>query len=479
MNHVPAYDLALRPPSMGYYYPAAVPEPADAEPRMPTCLGVCAAIFVGSVCIFSAAGEQYSWIPQLIAVLVAITWLVGGMIILGQPIRWSKPIVYYVLYFLWASVTILVTTNVEYWYIIWRTTAKVVVITVIVSQCVRTRKDLLACCLAICLSSFLVAFLGKQAVVQALEYSRGFRGAIADARAGTTLLGNAVNLGVYGVFVMICATFCLIGYRHFALKALALASAVAGFYLVAASGSRSAMLGMVVGAVTLYWYYIRKLGTGDLAKKAFVIAFALCFLAGTTYAVMQLPFFFRMKETIANPHFRQKEPRYVYFFNALGAVAERPLLGLGMGGFALHRLGTNARGEGHFSHSTISETLAATGVPGFALYYGSALALYLQLRRLRKQALPPREAACVDLIMAMFWVYLTIGVVLTLMYHRLVWPFLGACCGYLWNLDRRATQRPPAGAIDAMPLAIEPPRPQPRPRTYYGWDVKGRRSTSD
>jgi hypothetical protein len=118
-----------------------------------------------------------------------------------------------------------------------------------------------------------------------------------------------------------------------------------------------------------------------------------------------------------------------------------------MGGFALNRLGTATEGFGHYSHSSVSETLSCTGVPGFLLFFGSRLAFYLLIRRARKLPLPAADAGTVNLIMTFFWVLMIFDIVSVTYYHRMMWPLEGAACGYLWNLYRQYGQ--PAVAVAA------------------------------
>lgn len=456
MTHLTGYNTTLMPAGAYPYYevPAqSTAAPEEFERRMPTFLGVAAGLFLGSVCLASSASEQLSWIPQLVGVGLSVCWLVVGLMIMGQPIRWSRPITLYMAYFIWACTGFLVTIEMEYFLTMWKTTLKVVLITFVVFQCVRTRKDFLFCCLAIGITSIIVIVEGRESIVRAAQYAGGERGAVAKARASETLLSNANHLGIFSVLVIGCGMACLMGYKNLLMKILGSLAMIAGLYLVAASGSRTAMVGLATGSAALYFYHFRKAGQGNLGRKLFLTVMGIGVLAGTTYYVSTLPFFFRLQSVVTEKDAREKEPRYVYFFKSLEVVAEHPVVGLGIGGFSLHRLGKSYGSLGQYTHSSISETLSATGLPGFGLYYGSQLAMFLLIRRTRKLALPKRDLAAVNMIMAILWITLAFGVVAVLMYDRFLWPFLGACCGYLCYLNQMYghTAPSPAYAVATYP----------------------------
>jgi O-antigen ligase len=144
-----------------------------------------------------------------------------------------------------------------------------------------------------------------------------------------------------------------------------------------------------------------------------------------------------------------------YFFSGLKGLASSPIFGLGLGGFELE--GLSGR-RFTYSHSSITETLVSTGIPGFSLYLGSQIGLYLMLRRLRKLNLPRADRVIVNMVTILFleWVFFSIFAVM--IDNRLLWPLLGAFCGYATHLKRRyevqpfgAPAVPPQGAAYAWP----------------------------
>lgn len=419
-----------------YYVPAATLQPPTVvERRMPTLLGVSAASYLASVCLASSASEAVSWIPQVIAIGATIVWFCVGVIVQGQRIRWCRPVTLYNCYFLWGITGVAVTTNIEYFLSIFQTYAKVALITWVMLQSTRTRKDVLVCCLAIAMASIVVAVLGRGEIAKALAVKA--EDSAVKFRASGTLLSNSNTLGMFAAVVVMCSGFCILGYRSLFVKILSCVCLVCGLYLVAASGSRSSMLGVAGSVVALYLCHFRKAGRGAMGKKVLILLLALGLFAGTGLFLAKLPFFFRLVEGFSSVDAIMKEPRVQYFFRAVEVFVQNPITGLGWGGFALAGLGKTAKGIGHYSHSSFSEVMVATGLPGFILYFSGVYSLAMWLRRLRKSNLPKQDATAVNVIYSIVWVLILWHFVSNVDDNRLIWPLLGVFCGYLWNLDRQ------------------------------------------
>jgi len=402
--------------------------------RFPGVLGVLTGMYLASVAMMSAAGEGLSWVPQVIGLTLGVGWIVIGVMFKGQPLRWSAPVLLYVLFALWCGTGLSVTINTPYFMTLFKTILKVALVTWVASQCTRTRNDFLVCCLLLCIAGFVIVATGIDTITRAIAQSSKDAGNA--ARASGTLINNSNNFGIFGVIVIIGAVACLMGYRNVLLKSVGVTAIACGLYIVAASGSRKAMAGVALSALALYFYHFRKAGSGGFGKKVLVTFLTLVMFAGTAYYLSRLPFLHRFTEVVTSSHQAQKEARYQYFFKALESTAQHPLIGLGIGGFSMHRLGRNASGEGQYSHSSISETLSCTGIPGFLLYYGSQFALYKLIRRVRRLRIPRSDWTMVNLIFVLYWVQLAFGAAAVIYDHRLLYPLIGAICGYLWNLQR-------------------------------------------
>lgn len=420
---------------------------------MPTLLGIASATFIMSTCLASTASESVSWIPQVVALGVGALWLCVGVMLQGQQIRWIKPISLYMLFCAWACTGILVTIDQEYFLLILKTYWKVAIITWVLSQTIRTRKDILACCLVIALSSIVVAIAGRDQISRALS-AHTVVGDAAKARANDTLLGNANYLGMFAALVVLCGLTCFLAYRSLILKCLAVAGILSGLYLIAASGSRTSMLGLTCGIVATFFFHFRKLGLSSTSAKVATIIFGLSLLVGTGVFITKLPFFYRLVDVFSSKEELMKEPRVRYFFTALDVITESPVFGLGLGGFALHRLGKTRTGHGHYSHTSVAETLSTTGLPGFLFYFASLFVLFQLVRRVRKLDLPKEERLVANMIMSMLAMIISFNAVAIVDTHRLIWPLCGAFAAYLWNIQQKYAAspiRPGLGTFAALP----------------------------
>ncbi|HUN81893.1 MAG TPA: O-antigen ligase family protein [Phycisphaerae bacterium] len=405
------------------------------EPLMPSLLGLVTGVYLLSVVTMSSASKETSWIPQVIGATLGVLWIAVGIFAKGQPIAWSKPITLFLIFGAWAGLGFLVTIDPDYFMDVYQTSIKVSIITWICLQCIRTRKDYLICCLMIGVGGCIILLVGYDTIMRAVEFtgSRVSKG----ARAEDTLVNNTNDLGQVGVLMGFTSACCLLGYRSVVMKLVAIPPIIAALYIVAASGSRQAMVGVIAISVGTYWHHFRMSQKGSIGKKLIVVFLSLCVLGGTLYYIQNLPFFFRLVSVVSSREEVEREPRFQYFLYALGATAEHPLMGLGTGGFALARYGVNAENVGHYSHSTVSETLSCNGIPGFLLYFGSRFAFFFLAKRTQRLPLPSRDLAMVRLMMAFFWGLIIFDVVNITFQDRLVWPWLGVACGYLWQLNKR------------------------------------------
>ncbi len=450
----------------GRYAPIRGAQPSEVqvrEPKMPTFLGFASAMFIMSTCLASTASESVSWIPQVVALGVAVLWICVGVILQGQRIRWIKPISLYLLFCGWACTGIIVTIDQDYYLSILKTYWKVALITWILSQTVRTRKDILACCLAITVSSIVVAIVGRDQIQRALEAHKVV-GDAAKARANDTMLGNANYLGMFAALVILCGMTCFLAYRSLILRGLAILGALSGLYLVAASGSRTSMLGLACGILATFIFHFRKIGLSSITAKIATVIFGLGLLVGTGVFITKLPFFYRLVDVLSSKEELMKEPRVRYFFTSLEVITENPVFGLGLGGFALHRLGKTKLGYGHYSHTSVAETLSTTGLPGFFFYFWSLFAFFQFVRRVRKLDLPKEERLVSNMIIAMLAMIISFNAVAIVDTHRLIWPLCGGFAAYLWNMQQKyalTSISPQLGHV-AAPRLLRLPAPPAR-----------------
>lgn len=419
----------------GYAPQLAVPALAEQDRSVfPGLLGVGISLYLFAVVICSRRVDL-AFLPQVIGIVVGcflIIWNLGTGVKLAVP----RFMLWYFLWFIWASCTMPLSGSADPYGTIWVTQAKICLMTLVASQCVRTRGDVLALMFALTLATLVVFVVGKENIMQALNYQK-YQSAT-KSRAVDTLLGNANVLAFFAITAVTGAVTCILAYRNILLRLLPGLILPLGLYLLVASGSRKGMLSLVVVAVGLYWYHFRKSWSGFKGKLAALILGGVL-VTGAIVLVSRMPTLDRLTSTVV-----AKEARYVWFIRGLEITAKNPIFGIGVGGFAI----TGESGRlGIYSHSTITEALTATGIPGFLLYFAAQGALFLQLRRLRKLPLPSRDMVIVNCCMCIYWIWMVYHLFSVMFDNRLACPLMGAIAGYLLHLEKTYGRQSPNYSI--------------------------------
>lgn len=423
-----------------YLAPVVYPQPTagiqtgvgEAEPKYPGVLALVVALYLVSTALLSSAVRyNVSWLPQAIAVGVFPAWLVFGLA-QRRPLVLSKPIMLYLAWTVWACSGLLVPgTGIRYQTNL-ITLSKVVAITWLCTQCVRSRSDLLFCLLVLSLSAIAIYVEGADAIIKSAAY-RG-ESEVGRVSVGATLIGNANGLAITADIFLLGNLTCFLAARRLIAKLFSLIPVPFVLYLIAASGSRTGLIGLLFIAIGTYWFHFRKIEVAALSRKLGTILMGILIAAGAIYFVVNSPFFFRLAKTFSSKEEAMKQPRFVYTLVALQATARAPIFGLGLGGFASHALsGIKA----HYSHSTVAEVAVCTGLPGFFIYFGGQLAFYLLIRRARNTDLPPQDKTVANMMMVLFFALQFFNLVSVNYFDRLIWPLTGAICGYLEYLRRR------------------------------------------
>lgn len=430
MNQHVAWTSGFADDRVSYYPQETVyPALANREPSaFPTMLGAVMALYLLCTVVFSQR-ETLSYLSQAIAILATVLWLVWSLST-GMGFKLPRPMAWYALWFIWATAGMPICESGQPFNQVYMTIAKVALISLVASQCVRTRGDILACFLVLSLASILVFALGARDVLKAVNYQKNQ--AIINSRATTTLLANSNMLAFFAVATLVMSVACFLAYRSKLLKIATAITIPFGFYLLAASGSRKGMGSIVLVAVGLYWFHFRKAWHGVTGKLA---AFAVggILIVGAIVFLSRLPTLNRLTRTVGESGAYSKEARFVWFIRGLEITANHPVFGLGVGGFAL--MGESGH-FGTYTHSTITETLTGTGIPGFILYFGSQASLFILINRTRKAEIPARDKAILNCCMCLYGVWMLYHVFSVMLNGRLAWPLMAAITGYCLQLRR-------------------------------------------
>lgn len=429
------------PRHVGAHHMAELPALQNGDPpAYPSFLGIAIGLYLVGVVVFSQR-EYLSYFVQAMAVLISVCWFAWSLAT-ARRLLLPRPVIWFGVWMLWASITMPMSREAEPFNEVWMRLVKVCLMTFIASQCVRSRGDLLFCFISLVVASGIVFVVDAETVLQAVRYEKYQD--IALSRANDTLLANSNTLAFFALFVLVGAVCCLLAYQSKLLKILAVVCVPFSLYLLAASGSRKGMAGIVLVAAGLFWFHFRK-SSPTMLKRVIMIALGGGLVAGAVVFVTRLPTIERLQSTVGESGAFEQESRYVWFKRGLEIAVENPIMGIGIDGFS--QSGASGR-YGTYSHSTVTEVLAGTGVPGFCIYFASQVSLYLLLRRLRRLPLPWRDMAVVNCLMALLFVWYLYEVFAVMMDSKLGWPLLGAIAGYGLHLKNEyATGGPPMPAF--------------------------------
>ena len=127
--------------------------------------------------------------------VLGLMWVVVGIFVRAQPISWFKPITLYVAFTAWSATGLMITVDLDYFYLLFMTTLKVMAVTWIALQCMRTRKDFLICCMLLGIAAVIVLVQGMDTIMRSIQYAQAWEAK--GARASGTLLGFG-----HGYFLM-------------------------------------------------------------------------------------------------------------------------------------------------------------------------------------------------------------------------------------------------------------------------------------
>jgi O-antigen ligase len=194
---------------------------------------------------------------------------------------------------------------------------------------------------------------------------------------------------------------------------------------------------IILTAIGLYWFHFRTAWRG-LGGKLAAAVLGASIIIGSVFFVSKMPSLVRMTRTIGESGQFEKEARFRWFIRGLEITARHPIFGLGVNGFAI--MGESGH-FGTFSHSTITETLTGTGIPGFILYFGSQVSMFLMIWRLRKVPLPRGDMAILDCCLCIFLIYLVYHVFAVVLGGKFGWPLMAGICGYCHQLQKNYLPR--------------------------------------
>ena len=374
--------------------------------------GLAVGLYLFSVPVFSFSGELgLNAIPQLIGAALVL-YALADLILTGE-IRKNVPLLLYILFALWSIVPGVFgeyTNSTGHL----NTLLKVMMITAAVSVLVKNKRDFTISLGLFFLSIFVTIWLNLEEI-SAMRTAEEITGT--DRFAGT--FANANTAAMFAMTIIWSGfTLMMISKRPVVSTLILFLGIFLSIMLIIYSGSKKGYLGLGLFGLLAAWLVIKKPRKTFLGKAAVYLTAAGA-LFGVFYLLYQSPFFYRV-QTMFDEQYSTDSRMYLFqtAMQVWGSSLKNFMMGVGLGNFKFYNF------LHVYSHSTIAETLACTGVIGFLLYFSSLGSMFLLYGRALPM-LPPDQRTQVYLVFIMLLLILFFNATAVLYTSRIFWPLLG------------------------------------------------------
>ena len=379
--------------------------------------------FVGAY-LFSVPAFSYSetlnltFIPQLIAACVVILAIFD--ILQTGKFNLSTSIKLYGYFVLWTVIAFILAGDWTYGESLF-TLIKVGFIVLAVSQLIKNEKDFLMAVMIFNFSIILVFYFNRDLISNLQKASRVSGD---DRFAGTLTNSNAAAM--YALSILWSGITLLFSKEtKQILKLVTVITIAISLWMIIYSGSKKGLIGVILFAMFTGWLFIQE-NKHSFWKTMLASIMALSLIGVTIFYVYNSPFFERM-ETMINGDTHSTAHR-IYLINAAIDTwldgGKTFLAGVGHENFKDMNL------LGKYSHSTITETLVASGIIGFLLYFGSLFFMIRQFNHLRNITLGSGHFSTVFFCLILILLFLFFNSAAVMYDSRDFWPLMGVMSSY-------------------------------------------------
>ncbi|MCX6239697.1 MAG: O-antigen ligase family protein [Bacteroidia bacterium] len=374
--------------------------------------------------LFSVPAFSYSetmnltFIPQVIAALVVMLAIFD--ITKTGKFNLSADIKLYGYFVLWTVIAFILAGDWTYGESL-LTLIKIGFIVLAVSQLIKNEKDFL---MAITIFNFsiVLVYYFNQDLIGNLQKATKVTGD--DRFAGT--LTNSNVAAMYALSILWSGIILLFSTQtKTVIKVITILTVAVALWIIVFSGSKKGLIGVVLFALFTGWLFIQK-NKHSFWKLLLASILALALISLTLYYVYNSPFFDRM-QTMVNGDTHSTAHR-IYLINAAIDTwldsGKTFLAGVGHENFKDMNL------LGKYSHSTITETLVASGIIGFVLYFGSLFFLIRKFNTLRNLTLGSRHFSTAFFCLMHILLFLFFNTAAVMYDSRDFWPLMAVMSSY-------------------------------------------------
>ncbi len=309
------------------------------------------------------------------------------------------------------------------------TLMKVAIVTLSVTQLIKSERDFYNALFIYGTSVFLVVYLNLETLMYlrfALDWMSGlsqFDGTLANA-----------NVAAMYALSIVWLSFLLLTQSKSTniIKFLCLSFMSTALYILYFSGSKKGMISVGLFAIFVAWLVLKRYRFSFLQLFASLLV-GTSIVVSSIYYIYTSPFFYRLESMV---HLRQFDSSFgsrLYLFNAAIELwldnVKNIILGIGHNNFI------NYNAYGAYSHSTISEVLVSSGIIGFGFYFSSLCLLlknvYAQTKKTYNLPTFAPTMNCLIFLIIVFFFNTTA----VLYSARDLWPLIGMVGAFSMSLQ--------------------------------------------
>jgi O-antigen ligase len=201
-------------------------------------------------------------------------------------------------------------------------------------------------------------------------------------------ISNSNDLAAHLLLVLPILLFVVLKPRSpFIVRAIGLTAFVVGLYVILSTGSRGALIALVVTCMYVFF-------TGTSRQKLTIavagplgLLVLIAFLPGSTWNRL-MSFSENGKST--GEAIESSEAREYLLKKSIVFTFQRPIFGVGPGQFSMYEGSTMSsqglRGNWHETHNTYTQVSSENGIPALVFFLGAIVSTFSILRQIRKRA---------------------------------------------------------------------------------------------
>ncbi|MBC8393199.1 MAG: O-antigen ligase family protein [Deltaproteobacteria bacterium] len=342
-------------------------------------------------------------------------------------------------YFVFATMGIFVAKQPQIFFIKYRTTIQILLMTVMILNYSRST--------GMVKLIFFTVFLGCVVVAASAVWTGDYARAETEGERVAGFAVNANSFAINLIFATMISLYFFKAWKSWFLKIGLIGLILVFGRLILASGSRKGFIGFMA---TLFFWFLFSYGA-QIKKKPF--AFVMGLIVVVSIAGL---FYVWSKGSLVEERFGKRveeDVRIPMYISGFKIIASHPLLGVGLDSYRLYAP------FGTYSHSTYIEVFSGTGVFGGLAYYSIYVVLWFRLWRLGKYPLRLQEQELVA-IGKMFIVLRCMLDFVTVSYaDKLNWIFFAVLIGWTYSMERQLKEESQSQLMDEYPDYESEPYP--------------------